>query len=88
MTKEPDWKSVKERLGALTLKELKPIKSWFNGSLGGASAKTEVVSTMATQMKSWWNASWDKEHLGRKRVESVLKDLEAIEGAKKGESIG
>lgn len=74
---EPDWNEVRERLMALTMRELRPLKSgWFNGLLGGASGKTEVVSNMVSQMRHWWNVP---DMPGQARVKNILKDLRKIE---------
>lgn len=49
-----NWEEIKERLSDLTVKQLRKIGSQhFNGCLGGASAKAEIVSVMVSQMQSW-----------------------------------
>ena len=79
---EPDWTDIKRRLTALTLKELRPVKGWFSGCLGGASGKAEIISTMVSQMRHWWRHCADMG--GRERTKNVLKDLEKVELAKEG----
>lgn len=74
---EPDWDEIESRMLALTLKQLKPIKAWFNGCLGGATSKREAVRVMRNQMRYWWR------HIdgdaGKIRVRRVLKTLEEVE---------
>jgi hypothetical protein len=79
---EPDWRDVERRLGALTLKKLRPIKDWFNGNLGGATTKAEIVHTMTNQMRYWWR--YVAGDIGKIRVRKVLADLAEVEG----ESVG
>ena len=76
---EPDWEAIAERMMRLTVRQLKPVRWWFNGCLGGASTKSEVVRQMVSQMRHWWRLSDGR---GKQRVRNVLKDLkEAEEGA-------
>lgn len=56
---EPDWEDVQRRLGALTIKELKVLKPWFNGSLGGASSKADIAREMTSQMRYWWHECYE-----------------------------
>lgn len=77
---EPDWTDVERRMKALTMKQLKPVRWWFDGCLGGASTKGEVCQTMASQMRHWWNAC--AEWGGRDRVRNVLNELEKAEGGR------
>lgn len=79
---EPDWTDIKRRMSALTLKELRPVKGWFSGCLGGASGKAEIIATMVSQMQYWWHNCADMG--GRERVKNVLKDLETVEFFKEG----
>ena len=75
---EPNWDEVRERLMAMTTKQLRSIgREWFNGILGGASTKADIAATMATQMRNWWLncAEWG----GRERVANVLKAIEREE---------
>ena len=49
-----DWDEISTRLSALTVRELREIgRRHFAGSLGGASAKYELVQAMVTQMRYW-----------------------------------
>lgn len=77
---EPDWTDVERRMRALTLRQLKPVRWWFDGCLGGASTKADVCHTMASQMRHWWHAC--AEWGGRERVANVLKELEKAEGGR------
>lgn len=72
---EPDWKDVESQLSALTLKELRPIKAWFNGAFGGAATKRDIVGTMVSQMRRWWRM----EGVGHARVQNVLRQLREVE---------
>ncbi len=74
---EPDWTDIKRRMTALTLKELRPVKEWFSGCLGGVSGKAATVDAMVTQMRHWWRNCADMG--GRERVKNVLKELEQAE---------
>lgn len=72
---EPDWDYIGETLMSLTMRELRPIgKRWFNGMLGGASAKAEYVGTMVDQMRNWWRRC--AEQGGQDCVRNVLRDVE------------
>lgn len=75
---EPNWNDMRQRLSKLTVKSLRTIgRTWFNGSLGGASSKFELVYTMVSQAQHWWNLP--DEH-GRQRVRNVLAMIEEMEG--------
>ena len=75
---EPNWGEVRDRMLALTLKQLKPVKALFNGCLGGASTKGETVGEMVGQMRHWWrNCDWQ----GKTRVQRVLRELRRAEVA-------
>ena len=45
---EPDWTDVERRMKALTMRQLKPVRWWFDGCLGGVSTKAEICRTMAS----------------------------------------
>ena len=77
VTTEPDWADVQKRMSALTLKQLKPVKAWFNGNLGGASTKAEVIQTMTNQMRYWWRNV--EGGMGKSRVRHVMEELEKAE---------
>ena len=74
---EPDWDGIRQRMMALTVRQLKPIRWWFSGCLGGASTKAEVTREMASQLRHWWRLP---DGLGRGRVANVLGELDAIDG--------
>lgn len=76
---EPDWNEVEHRMLDLTLKQLKPVKGWFNGSLGGVTTKAEMIHTMVNQMRYWWRHV--EGDIGKIRVRHVLEDLEKAEHA-------
>ena len=49
-----NWEEIEERLSSLTVRQLRKVGGMhFNGCLGGASAKADIVSEMLTQMQSW-----------------------------------
>jgi len=80
--REPDWNEVERRMSALTLKQLKPVKGWYNGSLGGVTTKAEMIRMMTNQMRYWWrHVDGD---IGKIRVRKILADLAEVEG----ESVG
>ena len=72
---EPYWNEIEQRMMKLTLKQLRPVLKWFNGSLCGASSKRARVHIAVSQMQYWWN------HVegGQGRVSNVLKELESVE---------
>lgn len=73
---EPDWNHIKETLASMPMRMLRPIgRRWFAGALGGASAKSEYIGEMVTQMTYWWR-SYAAEG-GQDRVRNVMKDIEA-----------
>ena len=75
---EPNWRELKSRLMALTMKQLRPIgRKWFMGCLGGASTKAEYVDEMVTQMRHWWRL-YESEG-GHESVRGILADLERLE---------
>lgn len=76
---EPVWSDVKRRLSALTLSELRPVKGWFNGSLGGMTKKSEIVDEMVGCMQHWWKLGWH----AQRRVNNVLAELYRVEEAKR-----
>ena len=72
---EPYWSDIEQRMMKLTLKQLRPVLKWFNGSLGGASSKRDKVHEAVSQMQYWWG------HVegGQGRVSNVIKELESVE---------
>lgn len=78
---EPDWDVIERRMRELTLKQLRPIKRWFDGSLGGARRKDEVIHNMVGQMRRWWTRLGG---IGRTRTIKVLKDLKEVREARIG----
>ena len=73
MTEEPDWGEVKLRLKEMTLRQIRPVLSrWFNGSMCGASRKSDVIDTMVSIMSHWWRLP---NGYGRARVRKALRDL-------------
>ena len=75
---EPNWRELKSRLMALTMKQLRTIgRKWFMGCLGGASTKAEYVGEMVTQMRHWWRL-YESEG-GHDSVRGILADLERLE---------
>lgn len=78
---EPDWDVIEHRMRELTMRELRPIKRWFGGSLCGASRKDEVIHNMVCQMRHWWTRLGG---IGRTRTIKVLKDLKEVREARIG----
>ena len=74
---EPDWNEVRGRLMALTMRQMRPVRWWFSGCLGGATAKGDVVREMVSQMRHWWHHADG----GPARVARVLAELDEAEGA-------
>ena len=74
---EPSWDALRDHLGAMTVKELRGIgRRWFNGCLGGASTKAQVVGEMVSQLRYWWHLP---DGYDRQRVANVLRDIDEIE---------
>ena len=77
---EPSWNSLQERLSKLTLRKIKPIKKkWFDGAMGGASSKQEIVQEMVSQMRYWWHNADD----GQSRVTRIVEEIASIDGGLK-----
>lgn len=75
--REPDWGELKERLSKLTVKQLRVLTGrWFNGSMGGATTKSDIIHIMLIQMASWYRAP---EQIGHGRIANVLTDLAKVE---------
>lgn len=75
---EPSWDEIRERLEAMTTKQLRAIaRDWFSGCLGGATTKSAIAGEMATQLRHWWHLS---DGYGRARVRNVLRDVGMGEG--------
>ena len=75
--KEPNWSELEARLKQLTVRQLRRIGShWFNGMLGGASSKGDIICEMVSQMRSFWR---NKEG-GRERVANVIREISSIDG--------
>lgn len=69
--REPCWEALRDELMGWRVKELRSLgKRWFNGSLGGASSKRQIVDGMVTQMRHWWLRC--EEMGGRERVANVV----------------
>lgn len=80
---EPDWRELSERLMRMTMRQLRKVgKLWFDGMMGGASAKGEYVQTMVGQMRHWWHGCADRG--GRERVGNVIKTIIEIEEVANG----
>jgi hypothetical protein len=75
---EPYWNEIEQRMMALTLKQLRPIRAYFNGCLGGASTKADVVDGMIRQMRHWWRTT-EADSPERIRIETVTIELEKAE---------
>ena len=75
---EPNWEDIRRRLMRLTLTQLKPIRAYFNGCLGGASTKADVVDGMIRQMRHWWRTT-EVDSPERIRIETVTIELEKAE---------
>lgn len=74
---EPKWEELREQLMGLTTKELRTIgRRWFNGALGGASRKAEIVGEMVSTMRYWWRSCADRG--GQGRVCNVLHDIQEV----------
>lgn len=54
---EPDFDGIREMLAGMSMRDLKPIRRLFGGSLGGASGKAATVSAMMSQLEHWWRFS-------------------------------
>jgi len=75
---EPDWEDLEGRLMALPVRKLRQLgRTWFNGSLGGASTKRDIAHAMASQAEHWWKRCADLG--GHKRVRNVMLALEQLE---------
>lgn len=75
---EPNWDEIRERLEAMTTKQLRAIaRDWFSGCLGGASRKGDMAAAMVTQLRHWWRLP---DGYGRERVRNVLRDVGMGEG--------
>lgn len=75
---EPNWGEVRDRMLALTLRQLKPVKALFNGCLGGATTKGAIVGEMVGQMQHWWHhCDWQ----GKSKVQHVMRELRRTEVA-------
>lgn len=70
---EPDWDEVRKTMESLTLRRIAPIRQALRGSLGGASAKADVIDAVITQLRHWWRHGG--EH-GRARCRRALVVLE------------
>lgn len=71
---EPSWETVRETLMGMTTKQLRRLgREWFNGTLGGASAKGAIADAMVSQMRHWWHLP---DGYGRDRVRNVLRDVD------------
>lgn len=71
---EPDWRDVRKRMDALTLKQLKPVMAWFNGDFEGMTRKADRIDVMVSLLSHWWS----REHT-RGRAKNVLKELMEVE---------
>ena len=54
---EPDFRGIHEMLAGMSMKDLKPIRKLFGGSLGGASGKAATIDAMTSQLEYWWRFS-------------------------------
>ena len=74
---EPNWNSLQERLSKLTLRQIRPIKKkWFDGCMGGASSKYEIVREMVSSMRYWWRNAED----GQSCVMQIVEEVASIDG--------
>lgn len=73
---EPSWDALRDRLGAMTVRELRGIgRRWFAGCLGGASTKAQIVDEMVSQLRYWWRLP---DGYGRDEVRNVMRDIERM----------
>ena len=73
---EPDWEQIRERLMAMTTRQLRVIaRDWFSGMLGGASTKATIVGEMVSQMRHWWHLP---DGYGLGRVKNVMREIEGM----------
>ena len=54
---EPDFDGIREMLAGMGMRDIKPIRRLFGGSLGGASGKAETLAAMMSQLEHWWRSS-------------------------------
>lgn len=85
-TTEPDWEMLRQRMDAMTMRQLKPVKAWFCGCLGGVSGKAAVINEMVGQMEHWWRRAQSKtcDAADRQalltRLGKILREIDDAEG--------